>query len=141
MNLIILIQCGKRQKEGCHKAKDLYKSPIFKANWNEAETEYPDEKKIIISSCHGLLEPDKTVCKYDTPFPDKEEDLEKWAQKVVDELLKRGFNPTKEKLIIYASKRIGFAIVNCFPILNEYVIISRGWYGQKSITSGTKIQL
>lgn len=139
MKLIILIQCGKSQKEGCHKAKDLYKSPIFRANWNEAEKDFPNDKKFIISSCHGLVDPNKIVCKYDTPFPDKEADLEKWAQLVVAELLKQGFDPTKEKLIIYASKRVGLAIVNCFPILNEYVIISRGWYGQKSITSGTKI--
>ena len=138
MKLIILIQCGKSQKEGYHKAKDLYKSPIFKANWNEAEKDYPDAKKFIISSCHGLLDADKTLCRYDTPFPDKEADLEKWAQQVVAELLKRCFDPTKDKLIIYASKRVGLAIVNCFPILKEYVIISRGWYGKKYITTGSK---
>lgn len=138
MNLIVLIQCGKLQKEGCHKAKDLYSSPIFKTNWNEAEKEYPGTPKYIISSGYGLLDPEKEVNNYDTPFPDKETDLEKWAQQVVAELLKHGFDPTKEKLIIYASKRVGLAIVNCFPILKEYVIISRGWYGKKYITSGSK---
>ena len=138
MNLIILIQCGKLQKDGCHQAKDLYISPIFKANWKEAESEYPDAEKYIISSGHGFLKPNKIVCKYDTAFPDKEEDLDKWARQVVASILKTGFDPKKEKLIIYASKRVGLAIVRCFPILKEYLIISRGWYGQKSVISGTK---
>ena len=138
MKIIVLVACGAQKSDSRQKAKDLYTGSIFKRNWKELQNEYPESEKYIISSKYGLVGADQLIDPYDQNYPDKEIDLDNWARQVVADLLKRGFDPLNDELVIYAAKRVGFAIINCFPVLKKYTIISFGWYGKKYVWSGSK---
>lgn len=138
MKKVVLVACGAKKLDSSQKAKDLYIGSVFKRNWKEIESEYPDSDKYIISSKYGLVDANQIIDPYEQNYPDKEKDLDKWAQQVVNDLLKNGFDPKNDELVIYAAKRIGQAIVKCFPELKNYTIISIDWFGKRYVWTGSK---
>lgn len=135
---VVLIGCGGDQKKGTYNAEDLYKGTIFKRNWKEADLIHRNAKKYIVSSFHGLLDPKQQICDYNVPYPKNKIALKAWAQGVVNSLLNKGFNPYTDELILYTLKDVGKAIVDCFPVLRYYEIISYGRYGRCSKIQGVK---
>jgi hypothetical protein len=61
---VALISCTKRKRNGCHPAKALYDSPMFRLSFDYADQSF--HRVYILSAKHGLLDPDTPITPYDT---------------------------------------------------------------------------
>lgn len=82
---IALIGCVKSKKDGCHRAQDIYISPLFKLRWRYVSNHF--DKIFILSAKHGLIEPSRRIRKYDTSLDQISANKRKvWSRKVAKQL-------------------------------------------------------
>ena len=101
MKYVFLISCVKRKQCCPAPAKELYLSDMFKKSRKLVEaTKCP---WFILSAKHGLLHPDKVICRYDKTLKDMSgPERREWAEKVkaqMDDNL-----PHAESVVILAGK-------------------------------------
>ena len=102
MKHIFLVSCVKRKQCRPAPAKELYLSDLFKKSRKLVE-----ESKcpwFILSAKHGLLHPDKVICRYDetlNQMPKKER--EAWAERVKAQMADN--LPDAETVVILAGER------------------------------------
>lgn len=83
---IALVGCSKLKREGSHKARNLYKSPLFRKSLAYAEMLTVDV--YILSSRYDLLELDRWIPDYNDHLGDKPTDVRlAWAERIVDALI------------------------------------------------------
>lgn len=83
---IALVGCSKLKREGSHKARDLYKSPLFRKSLVYAEMLV--RPVYILSSRYDLLELDREISDYDDHLGDRPTDVRlAWAERIVDSLI------------------------------------------------------
>ena len=101
MKHVFLVSCVKRKQCCPAQAKELYLSDMFKKSRKLVEaTKCP---WFILSAKHGLLHPDKVICRYDKTLKDMSgPERREWAEKVkaqMDDNL-----PHAESVVILAGK-------------------------------------
>jgi len=85
LRTVVLISCTKTQRQGFHKAKELYSSISFKESLEFAQK--ITDSIFILSSKHGLLDLNAEVGNYDEPLAGKSNtELDMWGQRVVEQL-------------------------------------------------------
>lgn len=85
MNRVVLISCVSMKQDTKAKAKDLYISPLFRMNYEYAESLHPDAI-YILSAKHGLLHPDAIIEPYnETLNTMKSYEVKDWALRVIDQ--------------------------------------------------------
>ena len=85
---IVLVSCAKSKRSRQSQARDLYCSPLFKAQREYAEA--ISDQWFILSAKHGLLEPDRQIAPYEktlkgAPAADKKA----WTYRVWADLQRR----------------------------------------------------
>ena len=86
-----LVMCGQHKLWGLHHAKKLYQSNRFKEQFEQAEKAC--DKVYILSTKHGLLEPERWVWGYNMTLKSLSlEERVSWAQRTFS-LLKNVTNP------------------------------------------------
>lgn len=98
---VVLISCSKQQVKGCHMAKDLYDSHIFRKSLQYAISLDPDEI-FVLSTKYGLLPLCMTKKDYNVPKPENGWKL--WSEKVLNEFKKYNLNPSRDLFVILAGK-------------------------------------
>ncbi len=79
---LCLVSCVSEKQCGCHPAKELYTSNLFKKSRKLVELKgWP---WFILSAKHGLVHPDDKIEKYDKAL--KKSDREAWANKTIPQL-------------------------------------------------------
>jgi len=70
MKHVALVGCSKTKvtAPGVHEARSLYKSPLFRAAMNHADTHFAD--RFILSAKYGILFPHEAVRTYDLSLND-----------------------------------------------------------------------
>jgi len=82
---VALISCVKSKRKGCHRAKDLYTSPLFRFAWAYASHHF--DKVYILSAKHGLLDPNQRIRSYDITLTSMLiTERKHWARRVASEL-------------------------------------------------------
>lgn len=82
---IALIGCVKSKRPGVHPARDLYRSPLFRARVADAEAR--GLPWLVLSAAHGVLQPDDRVAKYDKTLNDMSaRDRAIWGARVIRQL-------------------------------------------------------
>jgi hypothetical protein len=85
---VALVGCSKLKREGTHRARDLYKSPLFRKSLVYAE--YVSKHVYILSARYDLLELNREVSDYDEHLGDKPTDVRlAWAMRIIDELVEK----------------------------------------------------
>jgi hypothetical protein len=101
---IVLIACCKTKKEGTHKAKELYVSPLFRQSLKYAES-IKHDMIFILSAKHHLLDLNKKIEYYDKTLNNMAASERKiWAKEVLDELRKTT-DLKNDKFIFLAGKK------------------------------------
>ena len=98
MNKIVLISCVSKKGKSKAKAKDLYKSALFKYSLAYAYSIKPD-KIFILSALHHLLDPETEIAPYDVTLSNvpknkrkpglkvlNTEEKDEWGKKVIEQL-------------------------------------------------------
>lgn len=79
---VALVSCAKKKRFGCHAAKDLYTSALFKLTFQYASKNY--DRVFILSAHYGLLDPNESVQTYDKTLRDMSgAQRRKWASDVL----------------------------------------------------------
>lgn len=82
---VALVGCSKNKKEGEHKARDMYTSPLFRKSLAYAEA-IADEV-FVISSYYELTPTWKVIQSYDDSLYDKTRDVRAaWGDRIVNRL-------------------------------------------------------
>jgi len=98
MRKIVLIACVSQKGKSKAKAKDLYKSALFKYSLAYAYSIKPD-KIFILSALHHLLDPETEIAPYDVTLSNvpknkrkpglkvlNTEEKDEWGKKVIEQL-------------------------------------------------------
>jgi hypothetical protein len=86
MKRIVLISCVKSKLNVRAKAKDLYKSPLFRHNLEYAHLLHPDAI-YILSAKYGLLDLDQEIDPYEKTLNTMSEaDKKTWSKIVIESL-------------------------------------------------------
>ena len=94
---LILVGCVSGKNDGPCKARDLYKSPLWKGR--RAYAEKSGLPWYILSAKHGLLDPDTSIERYNRALTDLSPDERRdWSRRVLNEL--------KEKVPVLSGKVI-----------------------------------
>ncbi len=101
MKQIILIACVSKKGDKKVKAKDLYKSSLFKSSLAYAYKLNPD-KIFILSALHYLLDPDKEIEPYNVTLSNVSKSKRKTGLKVLDSAEKKEWG---KKVIEQLSKQ------------------------------------
>jgi hypothetical protein len=88
MKQIVLISCVSKKGDKKMKAKDLYKSPLFKSSLAYAYKLNPD-KIFILSALHHLLELEREIEPYDVTLSNVPKNKRKAGLKVLNSFEKR----------------------------------------------------
>lgn len=82
---VLLVGCVKSKREGRHVARDLYRSPLWRARRRYAEA--AGRRWFILSALHGLVDPDRPLDYYDLALADRPaSERREWAEAVVGNL-------------------------------------------------------
>ncbi len=99
---VVLISCVKRKRDCRSKAKDLYISPLFRAE--RAYAEKFADTWYILSAKHHLLDPEKEICPYEQTLNDANAtERRKWSNEVFASL-QRCTSPD-DKIIMVAGEK------------------------------------
>ena len=104
MRTIVLVSCAKNKVSWRAKAKDLYASPLFKANLRYARTLDPDSV-FVLSAKHGLVGLEQELDPYDLTLNEMPaEDVKRWAGSVLDQL-RSAADPQRDRIVFLAGER------------------------------------
>ena len=99
---IYLISCVSKKRATPARARDLYKSELFRRA--RAYVETTGCPWFILSAKHGLVDPDEVVAPYEQTLNTmRVAERRKWAEKVQAQMDER--LPAAERIIIFAGKR------------------------------------
>jgi hypothetical protein len=103
MSNILLLSCTKSKLDYPAPAKNLYSaSPLFRKSLEYGKTLNPDET-YILSAKHHLVPLNKKLKPYDLTLRDfSQNEKEKWAKIVVDQMREKNINLEKDKFIFLA---------------------------------------
>lgn len=131
---IVLIACGKGKLPCKSKAKDLYQGDLFRKSWAAAEKEYPKADRFILSAKYSLLEPDIEIEPYDVTLIGKRAaDKKAWAEKVIEQLKKKGYDLEKDSFIFYAGQAYTKYLVKPHGPISHFQLKYEGCNGIGSI--------
>jgi len=120
---ILIIPCGKKKREGKHRAKELYTGPYFKACLNFAEKFFP-KSYFIFSAKYGLLHPDEMVESYDVTFKRKNSSTVK-VERLREQLQK--FNLIDKSLVVLGGKDYIERLIRALKAPNRLVAPLKGF--------------
>jgi len=104
---IALVSCAKRKRDIGSPARDLYVSPLFRAQRRYAER--VADQWYILSAKHGLLKPTQVIYPYDITLNQMTPDERRaWAKRVSRQLIK--IVPRGARVIILAGRRYRDAV-------------------------------
>ncbi len=119
---IVLISCASKKLQDKTKAKNLYISPLFKANMKYVSSLQPD-KIFILSAKYGLLDLDDEICPYNETLNKKsEKEIKLWAEDVLNKLKKEA-DLKKDEIIFLAGEKYRKYLI---PEINNYKIPLKG---------------
>lgn len=88
MARITLVACVKQKEATATKAKDLYKSQLFKGCRTWAQNPQNSDSWFILSARHGLVRPDDVLHPYNVTLSNATLNMRKaWAEKTAEQLL------------------------------------------------------
>ena len=137
MKEIVLIGCGKSKLPTASRAKDLYQGDLFRKSWLVAEKDYPKADRYILSAKHFLLDPEKTIDPYDETLNGKRVAEKKaWAQKVISQLIGKGYDLKKDQFIFYAGDDYTRYLISPEGPIENFKSIYNGFGGIGFILQG-----
>jgi hypothetical protein len=83
---VAFISCTKQKRRGCHPARQLYISPLFRLSWSYTSQTF--DAVYILSAKHGLVNPGRRIRNYDVTLKRMPVHARRrWARKVAGEIL------------------------------------------------------
>ena len=122
MRKIVLISCSSKKLPNKSKAKELYVSPLFKKNFDYANSLNPD-KIFILSAKYGLLDLEEEIEPYNITLNKmSKKEIEKWSKNVIEKL-KEVANLEEDKIIFLAGHNYREFLI---PEMKDYEIPLKG---------------
>lgn len=117
-NTVVLISCVSNKAPYKTRAKDLYRSPLFRMNFLYAR-QFAPKQVLILSAKYGLVNPDEEIEPYDVTLNSMTApERKKWASQVVSQL-QQHCNLEKDHFVVLAGQVYRQYIV---PHLRSYEV-------------------
>jgi|SRR3989338_1466797 len=118
---IALIACSSKKSNKKEKVQDLYISPLFKLNLNYAKK--LTDKIFILSAKYGLVDLEQEIEPYNLTLNNmKDEEIKKWADKVL-EILKKQTDLERDEFVFLAGEKYRKYLI---PEIKNYKIPLQG---------------
>ena len=118
---VYLVGCGKSKLDRPARVRDLYTGPLFRRSLAYAEHASrcdpdPWAEVYVLSALHGLCELDRIVPPYDLTLNDQTRaGRHAWAQRVVNELLRAGWDFERTEFVFLAGSAYVAPLVGWMP--------------------------